>query len=313
MRAADLTVIIVNWNTVDLLDDCLRSVLDYGPAGLSQEIVVVDNASSDGSVEHLRTNWPSVKLIANDENVGFCRANNQAIRVSEAPYLLLINTDARLRAGCVNTMLGYLQHDPRAGVVGPRLVYGDGSFQRWTAGQSLSLGSCATYLLGLDRLAARHQARAGMYLNYDIAEPFKPGWVSSAVMLVRRAALDEIGAFDESIFVYMDDVDLCQRATDAGWNTWYAAETTAVHFMGASSRRATGNASPEAFRALNRWFERRHGRRAALALRALATVGFSARACLCLINGLLRTDATARKRSRDHWGRVKLCLAGTHA
>jgi N-acetylglucosaminyl-diphospho-decaprenol L-rhamnosyltransferase len=312
VRRADLAVIIVNWNTVDLLDDCLQSVLDHGPTGLSQEIVVVDNGSSDSSLEHLRTNWPSVKLITNDENVGFCRANNQAIRVTEAPYLLLINTDARLTSGCVDTMLGYLGRDPNAAVVGPRLVYGDGSFQRWTAGRSLSIGSCATYLLGLDRLAARRHARAGVYLNYDTAEPFKPGWVSSAVMLVRRDALDEIGAFDESIFVYMDDVDLCQRASDAGWNTWYAADTTAIHFMGGSSKRSGGAASPEALRAFNRWFEQRHGRRAALAVRALAAIGFGARACSCLINGLVRTDTTARNQGLDHWGRVKLCLEGSN-
>lgn len=312
MVTPDLTVIIVNWNTVELLDDCLQSVVDHAPKGLRQEIVVVDNGSSDGSVEHLRANWPSVRLIANSENVGFCRANNQAIETSHAPYLLLVNTDARLSAGCVHSMIGYLQADTRAGVVGPRLVYGDGSFQRWTAGQSLSLGSCGAFLLGLDRLAARYRIRAGMYLNYDTSEPFKPGWVSSAVMLVRRAALEEIGAFDESIFVYMDDVDLCQRARDAGWNTWYAADTTAVHFMGASSKPTTGRASPEAIRALHRWFERRHGRRRALAMRGVATVGFGARAGCCLLAGLLRADAAARTRGRDHWDRAKLCLEVAH-
>ena len=308
MSTADLTVIIVNWNTIELLDDCLLSILDHGPKDLHTEIVVVDNASSDGSLEHLGSTWPSVRIIANDDNVGFCRANNQAIRLTDSPYVLLVNTDARLSAGCVDTMLEYLHRDRRAAVVGPRLVYGDGSFQRWTAGQSLSLRSCATYLLGLDRLAAWYPALSGMYLAYDTDQPFTPGWVSSAVMLLRREALDDIGLLDESIFVYMDDVDLCQRATDAGWKVWYAADTTAVHFMGASTKREPGKASPEALRALNHWYERRYGRRSARVIRALETVGFAARAGLCTMNGLMRPNAAVRSRGAVHWSRVKLSL-----
>jgi GT2 family glycosyltransferase len=305
---ADLAVVIVNWNTVDLLDECLQSVVDHGPADLTTEVVVVDNASRDGSVEHLRTRWPSVQVITNDENVGFCRANNQAIRATTAPYLLLVNTDARLTEGCTDTMLGYLERDPSAAVVGPRLVYGDGSFQRWTAGRSLSLSSCANYFLGLDRLAHRVPALTGIYLPYDTDQPFRPGWVTSAVMLLRRSALDEVGMLDDSIFVYMDDVDLCQRATDAGWNVWYAADATAVHFMGASTKRETGKVSPEATRAFNRWYERRHGRRSAQAVRALETVGFGARAGLHAINGVVRRDDASRGAARAHWTRCKLSL-----
>jgi GT2 family glycosyltransferase len=308
MTAADLAVVIVNWNTVDLLDECIQSVVDHGPSDLRTEVIVVDNASRDGSVEHLREHWPSVRVIENDENVGFCRANNQAIRATTAPYLLLINTDARLTEGCADTMVGYLDRDPLAAVVGPRLVYGDGTFQRWTAGRSLTLGSCANYYLGLDRLARRVPGLSGIYLSYDTDEPFKPGWVTSAVMLLRRRALDQIGPLDDAIFVYMDDVDLCQRATDAGWHVWYAADATAVHFMGASTKRETGTVSPEAVRAFNRWYERRHGARSARAVRALQTVGFGARAGLHTVNGLVHRDDAARGAARAHWTRCKLSL-----
>ena len=308
MGSPDLAVVIVNWNTVDLLDECLQSVVDHAPADLRTEVIVVDNASTDGSVAHLREHWPSVRVIENDENVGFCRANNQAIRVTTAPYLLLVNTDARLTPGCAYAMLGHLDRDPAAAVVGPRLVYGDGSFQRWTAGRSLSFGSCASYYLGLDRLSDRVPALSGIYLAHDTDQPFMPGWVTSAVMLVRRSALDQIGLLDESIFVYMDDVDLCQRATDAGWHVWYAADTTAVHFMGASTKRETGKVSPEAMRAFNRWYERRHGRRSARAVRALQTVGFGARAGAHALKGLVHHDDAARGAARAHWTRCKLSL-----
>ena len=149
---SDLTTIVVNWNTVGLLDDCLASVEAATPAGLTNDVVVVDNGSTDGSVEHLARHWPGVRVIVNAENVGFCRANNQAIRETDSEYLLLVNTDARLHPGGVAALIRHLQDDPRAAVVGPRLVYGDGTFQRWTAGRLPRLGSMAVYLLGLDRL-----------------------------------------------------------------------------------------------------------------------------------------------------------------
>lgn len=307
-NTSDLTVIVVNWNTADLLDDCLQSVVDHAPAGHRTEVIVVDNASTDGSREHLATAWPTVRVIANDENVGFCRANNQAIRETDAPYLLLLNTDARLTPGCTDAMLRHFEEDPGCAVVGPRLVYGDGSFQRWTAGRSLSVTSCANYFLGLDRLARCFPRFGGMYLSHDTATSFEPGWVTSAVMLLRRRALDEFGLLDESIFVYMDDVDLCQRATDAGWRIWYEADATAVHLMGASSIRSSGSASPEAIRALNRWFHRRHGSRSATALRLLEAAGFGGRAVFNAGRWLVNRDAVSEHACKTQWARAQWSL-----
>ena len=305
---ADLTTIIVNWNTVDLLDDCLRSVDENVPHGMTNRTIVVDNASHDGSVETLRRDWPDVEVIANEENVGFCRANNQALRVTTSPFVLLINTDARLTEGALATMLDRLAADPRAAVVGPRLEYGDGSFQRWTAGASFSLRSLASYFLGFDRFADRVPALAGIYLAHDTDQAFEPGWVSSAVMLLRRDALDEIGLLDDRIFVYMDDVDLCQRAVDAGWHVWYAADATAVHFMGASTKRTTGKASPEALRALNRWFVRRRGPNAGRALRLIEAAGFGARVAAHGTRSIVRRDPAGRRQAAAHLTHLKLSL-----
>jgi N-acetylglucosaminyl-diphospho-decaprenol L-rhamnosyltransferase len=307
-----LTTIVVNWNTVDLLDDCLRSIVVSTPAGLANEIVVVDNGSVDGSVEHLRRAWPAVQVIANAENAGFCRANNQALRASRSPYVLLVNTDARLGPDGIAAMLGHLERDLRAAVVGPRLVYGDGTFQRWTAGQPFSLRTLANYLLGFERLFPRWPAAAGIYLGRDTRTAFRAGWVSSAVMLLRRSAIEEIGLFDERIFVYMDDVDLCQRARDAGWHVWYAAGTTATHFMGASSKRVTGRASPEALRALNRWFARRHGPRAGLALRVLEVTGFAARAAAYTAVAVVRRSPAPLAQARAHVRHLRLALEPIH-
>ncbi len=179
-------------------------------------------------------------------------------------------------------------------MVGPRLTYGDGGFQRWTAGRLPAFGPAATFFLGLDRLGPfRHR---GLYLGTDTNRPFEPEWVSSAVMAIRRTALEEVGLLDERIFVYMDDVDLCDRVRAAGWRVWYAAETTATHFMNGSSKRAVGRVSPEALKALNRWYVRRHGPASGLALRAVETCGFTARVLMHSIAALRRRpDAHAQR------------------
>ncbi|MCW2700733.1 MAG: hypothetical protein JWQ45_2268 [Blastococcus sp.] len=305
---ADLTTIVVNWNTVGLLDDCLNSIVEATPEGLGNEIVVVDNASSDGSVEHLRAHWPEVTLLTNAVNEGFCRANNRAIRATSSPFVLLVNTDARLTPGSIGSLLDYFARDARAAAVGPRLVYGDGSFQRWTAGSAFDLRSAANYLLMVDRIAPRRAP--GLYLAEDTPHPFRPAWVSSAVMALRRSAIEEVGLLDDHIFVYMDDVDLCDRLTAAGWHVWYAADTTVVHFMGGSSTRGPADAStsPHALRALNRWFALRHGRRSAAHLRRLEVVGFGARAALYGAAALARRSPAARARMRAHLAHARLAL-----
>ena len=278
MTSPDLTTIVVNWNTVGLLDGCLASIRAATPSSVTNEVIVVDNGSTDGSVDHLRRHWPEVAVIANAENLGFCRANNQAIRASTAPVLLLVNTDARLQPDNVTTLLDYFARDAQTAVVGPRLVYADGGFQRWTAGRLPSLGAAATFFLGLDRL--RPWGHRGLFLGRDVDRSFRPEWVSSAVMAVRRTALEEVGLLDERIFVYMDDVDLCARVVAAGWHVWYAAETTSTHFMGATSTQATGRVSPEALRALNRWHARRYGAVSGQALRVVELMGFGLRVLL---------------------------------
>ena len=308
----ELTTVIVNWNTVDLLADCIDSVTDNVPAHVSQQIVVVDNASTDGSVDWLREHRPEVLVIESPENVGFCRGNNLALRTTDSELVLLINTDARLTPDSFTAMLAHLERDPRAAIIGPRLVFGDGGFQRWTGGRPITLRSMAMFLFGLDRFDRNVPAFGGIYLGHDATTAFRAGWVSSAVMLIRRSALDEIGLLDDTIFVYMDDVDLCQRATAAGWNVWYAADATAIHFMGASTRRVTGKASPEALRALNRWFVKQHGSTRGSLLRGLEAVGFGARVLAYRARALAGDGAGARLQATAHLTHLKIALERPH-
>jgi N-acetylglucosaminyl-diphospho-decaprenol L-rhamnosyltransferase len=291
-----VTAVIVSWNTAELLDLCLRSIADHGPSGATLDVVVVDNASDDDSVAMVRERWPDATVIENSENEGFCRANNRAIRASTGDWLLLINADAMLLAGSLDALLARGATDPRAGIVAPRLVCGDGSWQRWTAGRAPTLASVGSYLFGLDRLESRFPRLGGTYLGVDTDQAFQPEWVSSAAMLVRREMLDEIGLLDESIFVYMDDVELCQRAREHGWHVWYEAGVDVVHLMGQSTKRATGRPSTAALRGFNRYFRARHGPVQETVLRGMQAVGYGAR--VAVYRTLALRDPTHRRRAQ---------------
>jgi GT2 family glycosyltransferase len=300
-----VSVIVVNWNTRDHLQGCLESLERSGAMGPDAEVIVVDNASTDGSAAMVRSSWPEVRLIENSENEGFTRANNRAIRASHGRYLLLINSDARMTAGALATMVAWMNERTQAGVVGPRLVYGDGRWQRWTAGQAPSLRAALVHYFFLDRLGVS----GSIYLSRDTREPFQPDWVSSACMLVRRAALDEVGLLDERIFVYMDDVDVCERMRRGGWEVWYWPTSTVVHFMSQSTTSEPGGASPGALRSFNAYFAARHGRVSCLALRAIEACGSIIRAGAYAAAATLRhADPFLLAKARAHWAFCRVSL-----
>ena len=301
----DVSAVVVSWNTRDLLEQCLHSIAAH--AGDSVEIVVVDNGSADGTSDMIRAHWPDVRLIANRENLGYTHANNQAIRISRGRYVLLLNADAMLRPGCLAALVARLEDDPKAAIAGPRLVYPDGRWQRWTAGRAPGLVSALNYFLFLDRLAP--ERLGGMYLGRDVRVARRVDWLSSACMLVRRSTLERIGLLDERYFVYMDDVDLCQRARDAGYAVWYCPEAEAVHVMGESTRRATGSVSPEALRSFNRYFASRHGRRTALVVRGVEALGFALRTVAYAAAAALRSrEPHLRAKARAHWSYFKVSV-----
>ena len=306
----DLSTIVVNWNTADLLAGCLDALRRHGPATGTHEVIVVDNGSTDDSVRVVEKSFPEVRLIVNERNEGYQRANNRGIAAARGDHLLLVNSDAFVRPGAIDTMLGRMRADARAAVVGPRLVYGDGRFQRWTAGRAPDVVAIAAFYLYLERVS-KAAARRSLYVAQDVDHAFCPDWVSSACMLVRRAALDEIGLLDERYFCYMDDVDLCQRARDAGWHVWYEPTSTVVHLMGQASKRNTGAASPAAILNFNDYVRRRSGGPAAIAARSMEVVGFGTRALAYLARGLT-AGTDGRAEARAHVRNVAASLRRGH-
>lgn len=228
-----VSVIILNHNTRDLLVACLKSV-QAEQAGLSVDAVVVDNGSSDGSAEMVLEEFQGVRLVRHAVNTGFAGGNNSGIRETSSPYVLLLNSDARLEPGALKAMVGFVEEHPDVGIVGPQLRNGDGSLQ-------LSCGIPPTVWTETCNKLLLHVPfpffKMGNWAHDTIREV---GWVSGACLLARAAMLNRIGLLDEGMFMYYEDLDLCLRARRAGWRVCYLPSARVVHLGGGTSRGVFG-------------------------------------------------------------------------
>ena len=229
----DLSIVIVNWNTRDLLAQCLESIQAY-PPGVPYEVWVVDNASADGSAAMVRARFPWVYLIQNEQNVGFAVANNQAIRGSRGRNVVLLNSDTRVRPGALGALVAFVQAHPRAGAVGARILNGDGSLQP-SCHPMLAPGREFWRLLFLEGIWPR--ATYPMQ-RWDLETPRQVEAIKGACLLLRREALDQVGLLDEGYFMYTEEVDLCYRLARAGWELWWVPQAEVVHHQAQSSRQA---------------------------------------------------------------------------
>jgi N-acetylglucosaminyl-diphospho-decaprenol L-rhamnosyltransferase len=233
---ADVSVVIVSWNTRDLLARCLQSV---GQSG-SIEVFVVDNASSDGSAQLVRERFPWVHVIQNERNVGFAAANNQAIRLSadcpgwQSQYIVLLNSDTEVQRGALDALMAFAQAHPRAGAFGPRLLNSDGRLQP-SCHPMLTPGRELWRLFFLERIWPR--ATYPMQ-RWDLQTPRLVEVIKGACLLLRREALDQVGLLDEAYFMYTEEVDLCYRLARAGWQLWWIPQAEVVHHEAQSTRQA---------------------------------------------------------------------------
>ena len=232
--APELSICIVSWNTRDLLDGCLRSIRE-APDRIAREVIVVDNASADGTAAMVEQRHPEVILIANDDNAGFAAANNQALRRARGSLKLVLNPDIIVHPHALDRLADVLRRRPRAAGVAPRLILPDDRIQ--ASCRSFPTPDVVLYeVLGLSRLLPRSR-RFGKYRmtwwGYDdertVDQP-----MASALML-RASALEEIGLFDESFPIFFNDVDLCKRLWEAGWQVWFTPEASMTHYGGAST------------------------------------------------------------------------------
>lgn len=228
----DVSIVVVSYNTARLLPDMLKA-LQAAYAELATEIVFVDNNSSDDSVDVIRRISPDSKLLVNQTNVGFGRANNQALAYASGRYILLLNTDAFVEPNALTVSVGYMDQNPGCGILGARLVGRDGVLQ-----------PCARYFpnvlngfllrSGLARFAPGVQMIDNMAWDHASIRPCD--WVVGCFLIIRREVVDQVGLFDPRFFLYYEEVDLCLAAKRAGWDVIFNPDTTVVHIGGESAK-----------------------------------------------------------------------------
>jgi len=233
--SVELSIIVVNWNGGELIKRCLDSVRRHS-AGIPIELIVVDNLSTDGSREWLSSQGEFVKLISNDENAGFARASNQAFATSTTPFLFLLNSDAEIHEGTLDTLLATIRSSTGIGVVGPRLINSDGSLQAsvWrnppTPFETLING------FRLYKLMPKEiRARTLLGFHWDHTQRRSARLLSGAALMIRRKVIEDVGGFDERFHMYGEDTEWCFRVVRAGWTMMFEPAATVTHHGGAST------------------------------------------------------------------------------
>ncbi len=229
-NVVDMSIVLVCWNNKAYLDPCLKSLYEGGLKS-SFDVVVVDNGSTDGSQQMLAEKYPDVMLIQNEGNVGLGKASNQGIEATNGRHVLLLNNDTLVNGPALDVLVEYLDAYPEAGATAGKLLNPDGSFQSGFAPFSTLLEE----FLIVTRIG--ELLWAGYPSHGDANEIKETGWMSSACLLVRRAALDQIGLLDESYFIYGDEADLQYRLNRAGWKVVFLPNSSIIHFGGRSMDR----------------------------------------------------------------------------
>lgn len=301
----DLSIIIVNWNTRDLLQRCLDDAASHA-GSLQYEVIVVDNASTDDSVEMLKSSYPQVRLIQNPENGGFSKANNLGIQQAQGRYYLLLNTDAFVHPGALETMVRFMDENPDTGAGGCRLYYEDGTLQR----SCTAFPTLATELwqaLWLDRLFPRSMIFGKYWMTYwDFNDTRPVDSIIGAFMMLRREALDEIGLLDEGYFMYSEEVDLCYRLNQAGWKIRFTPKATATHIWGGTSKRIQEKTTfLRLYQSRMRFFRKHYGRLSAFLYKIILFGGSFTRVIGGLFIFLLRRNQSKLRSVRNYWALLR--------
>lgn len=234
MNENDLSIIIVSWNAKEFLRACLLSVYKTTP-GIKHEVFVIDNASTDGSVEMVKKEFPQVNLTCTTKNLGFAKANNIGIRKSNSRYICLINSDVKVLDACVMLLINYMDQHPKIGVIGPRTFNPDMSPQQSCA-EFPTFWNSATFAFGLSKLFPTSKYVGHTYSKYWPFDTLrKVDMIRGSFMMVRKKAIDQVGLLDEEFFMYMEDFDWCNRFWKAGWDVIHYPDAHVIHYQGASS------------------------------------------------------------------------------
>jgi GT2 family glycosyltransferase len=249
----DLSIIIVNWNTKNLLIQCLESI--FRTAGeVDLEVFVVDNGSTDGSGRAVKERFPDVKVIENQRNVGFARANNQALRISKGKYLLLLNPDAQVKGKVIEELISFMEAHSKVGISGVQLLNPNGSKQNSIA----NFPSLTTEFLNKSLLRRLFPKKFPGKERED-SEPIEVDSVIGACLMVRRDALEQVGLLDEDYFLFLEETDWCYRMRRAGWKVYHVPQAEVYHFQGKSAEQEKKRAKVQYYRSRYHFFKKNRG------------------------------------------------------
>lgn len=283
-----LSIVIVNYNVEYFLEQCLYSVF-RALQGIEGEVFVVDNNSVDGSLKMLAQKFPEVKVIANKENVGFSRANNQAIRISTGEYVLLLNPDTVVEDDTFSKCLNFMDAHPDAGGLGVKMVDGKGQFLPESK-RGLPTPMTAFYkMFGLTKLFPHSKRFARYYMGHlSENETNEVEILAGAFMLMRRETLDKVGLLDETFFMYGEDIDLSYRITLGGYKNYYFPETRIIHYKGESTKKTSVNYVFVFYKAMEIFARKHFGKKRASIFSFLINLAIYLKAFLALISQFLR-------------------------
>ena len=309
----DLSVVILSWNVRDLLRECLKSVssdqwsavsdgrliTDHRP--LTIEIIVVDNASDDGSVEMTRAEFPDARLIANAVNRGYTGGNNDGIAAATGRYVLILNPDTQVLGDALAGMIAHADAHPDVGVIGPQLVNPDGSVQS-SRRRFPTLMTALFESTWLQSIAPRRVLRRYYVLDRADDETQEVDWVTGACFLVRREVIQQVGGLDEGFFMYSEELDWCRRIRQAGWKVVYLPTVQVVHYVGKSSDQIVAQRHIYFQTSKVRYFRKHHGKLIAGVLRAALLAMYVWQLMLEAAQGALGYKRELRReRVRAYW------------
>lgn len=271
MPAVRLSIIIVSWNVRDLVAACLKSLPLDDPR---VEVIVVDSASADGTPDIVAKDFPTVKLIASPDNVGYARGNNLGFAAASGAYLFVLNPDTVVDPGAIDTLLAYLEAHPDVGCVGPSLTYGDGTPQS-SRRRFPSLKTAIFESTWLYKFAPRGLIAAYYGEDWPIGEIVEVDWLVGAAMLFRAEAVRKVGGFDEGYFMYSEELDLCRRLKAAGWRIVHVPAAHITHYEGRSSSQVRLATHLRFNRSKIRYFRKHHGAWQAGVLHAFMRANFA--------------------------------------
>ncbi len=271
----DISIVVVSYNTQALLRSCIQTIYDYRD-DLEVQVLVVDNASSDGSADMIAAEFPEAVLIRNTVNVGFGRANNQALRIATGEHILLLNSDTELSPHALKECIGYLKQNPKIGMLTCKLVMANGSLDPACRRTFPTPFVALCRLLGLSSIFPKSKLFARYNLTYlDPDETYEVDAIVGAFMLMPREAFLEVGLLDEVFFMYGEDLDWCYRFRQAGYGIVYYPKVHILHLKGASSKKRPVWIIREFHRAMKLFYAKHYARKYVSVLNGMVYVGIS--------------------------------------